>query len=108
MAILAQTTNLERLNIACTIRYFSHYSWRTGKTVEISVRIARHVFRDCYPWFESVGRAKGDIFAGIDLLELSEANFGEAVRVADAAGRAEEMEKQLGIYRKELRRLLSA
>lgn len=108
MALLAQTTNLERLDIASPIGYFSYHSWRTGKPVEIAIKVARHVFRDCYPWLESVGRAKGDIFAAIYLLELSEQNFEQALCTTDAAGREKELEKQLEIYRKELERLLSA
>lgn len=108
MALLAQSTNLERLKIASTIAYFNSLSWSTRKPVEIAVKVARHVFRDCYPWLESVGRAKGDIFAGIDVLELNEKIFGAAIRVDDGTEREEQTEKQFGIYRKELGRLLSA
>ncbi|KAF2416196.1 hypothetical protein EJ08DRAFT_703714 [Tothia fuscella] len=75
MAVLAYATNLERLNIACAVGYFRHYGWRTGKSVAIALKVARKIYRDCYPWLESIGRTKKDVTAGVALLEVSVDNF---------------------------------
>lgn len=98
LAMLTPATGLRRLNIACSIGYFSSYGWRTGKRQEIAHRVARKVFRDCYPFLEAIGRAKGDIAAAVELVEIDERNFSSA---------SEDTEKELALFQKELRRLLS-
>jgi hypothetical protein len=104
MSILAIATNLEKLNIACSVGYFRYYGWRQsrGKSTECAVRVARKVFRDCHPWLEAVGLAKGDITAGIEMITIDEdQNFETNAQGID-------MDVQIDLFKKELRRLLKA
>ena len=98
LAMLIPATGLRRLNIACTVGYFSSYGWRNGKKQEIAHRVARKVFRDCYPFLEAVGRAKGDMAAAVKLVVIDEHNFSQA---------SGDTETELASFQKELRRLLS-
>ena len=98
LAMLAPATELRRLNIACEIGYFSSWSWRGGRKQEIAHRVARKVFRDCYPFLEAYGRAKNDATAGVGLIEIEEANF---------RGASVDIEGAMTSFRKELSRLLA-
>ncbi|ORY18937.1 hypothetical protein BCR34DRAFT_258853 [Clohesyomyces aquaticus] len=102
MAVLAAkgATNLEGFHIENRIGWFSTgWSSRTAEREQkIPKRVARQVYRDCYPWLEAVMAAKGADFA-IDVLGISEENFqywngdfGDAMKM----------------YKRELRRLLGA
>jgi hypothetical protein len=105
MSLLAIATNLEKLNIACSVGYFRYYGgWRysRGKTTECAVRVARKVYRDCHPWLEAVGRTRGDITAGIGMIAIDEEqNF-------EGKGHGVGMDVQMDLFAKELRRLLKA
>jgi hypothetical protein len=96
--LLSPATELRRLNIACSIGYFSSYSWRNGRTQEIPHRVARKVFRDCYPFLETYGKAKGDMQAAVDMIEIDEYNFSHSTQ---------EIKQNLESFRKELLRLLT-
>jgi hypothetical protein len=99
LALLAPATQLRRLNIACRVGYYSSYGWRTGKRQEIAHRVARKVFRDCYPFLEAFGRAKGNVAAAVDLIDIDEQNFRSA---------SNDVEAELRRFREELCRLLKA
>ncbi|CAG8958775.1 hypothetical protein HYFRA_00011725 [Hymenoscyphus fraxineus] len=110
MVLLALTTDLERLNIEGLTGYlFPRRSSLICRRFEIHV--ARDVYRDCYPWLEAVGRSKGDRFAGIGILHLSSdpeyLAILQLLKHGEDGGEDDE-EKPLGVYRKELRRLLSS
>lgn len=97
LAMLTPATELRRLHIACSVGYFSSYGWRNGKKQDIAHRVARKVFRDCYPYLEAYGRVKGDMAAGVDLVEIDEYNFSHS---------SNDIEVEMGSFRNELRRLL--
>ncbi|KIW06448.1 uncharacterized protein PV09_02892 [Verruconis gallopava] len=97
IAMLAPATDLRRLNISCSVGYFSSYSWGTGKKQEIAHRVARKIFRDCYPFLQAYGTAKRDMTAAVNVIEIDENNFRYA-----SADKEKEMEK----FRTELGRLL--
>jgi hypothetical protein len=97
IAMLSSATELRRLSIACKVGYFSTYSWGNGKKQEIAHRVARKIFRDCYPFLEAYGSVKGDPVAGVDLIEIDDSNFSDS---------AAAMEPQMQSFRDELRRLL--
>jgi len=83
MALLAARggTNLTRLNLDCSLGYFHTWSYRPrAKTTPISKRVARKIFRDCYHWLVAVGEAKGDPYAGLDVLKIRQSNFHECAR----------------------------
>lgn len=96
IAMLTPATELRRFNVACQVGYFGSYGWRGGKTQEIAHRVARKIFRDCYPFLEAYGKAKGDVTAGVDIIEINEKNFGWS----------KDAEKELPVFKEELRRLL--
>lgn len=78
MALLAArgVTNLTRLNLDCSLDYFRDWSYTgRGKTTPVPKRVARKVFRDCYHWLIAVGEAKGDPYAALDVLKISDRNF---------------------------------
>ena len=78
MTLLAArgVTNLTRLNIDCNLGYFRNWSYRRREqATPIPKRVARKVFRDCYHWLIAVGEAKGDPYAALDVLKISERNF---------------------------------
>jgi hypothetical protein len=102
-------TNLEKLRISCLVGSF--WSWRrsNGEQADgVPKRVARKVYRDCFLWLETVGRAKlledASRWAGIDVLEISDENYREALQ----AGKSEKdaFEEADIKFRKELKRLL--
>jgi hypothetical protein len=102
-------TNLEKVSISCPIGSF--WSWRRSNEEQankVPKRVARKVYRDCFLWLETVGRAKllegTSRWAGIDVLEISAENYREAL----VPGQSEEdaWEEADIIFRKELKRLL--
>lgn len=97
IAMLTPATQLQRLNIACSIGYFSSYSWRNGRKQEIAHRVARKVFRDCYPFLEAYAQAKDDVDAAVDLVTIDQDNFSMA---------SGNLEKEMDSFKKELGRLL--
>jgi hypothetical protein len=104
MCLLSTSTSLESLNIDCSVGYFRDYGWRrnTRKTTECAVRVARKVFRDCHPWLQAVGRAKGNITAGVDMIKIhAKKNFED---INGGPG----LDVQMDLFKKELRRLLRA
>ena len=101
--------NLERLHINCSLGYFHSWAWRNSNRAQpLPKRVARKVYRDCYPWLEAVGvhRATNpegelnEMHAGIDILEINERNFGP-----DTVSEKEREETHRE-YRKELRKLV--
>jgi hypothetical protein len=101
MSMLGAITNVERLNINCSVGYFRYYSWNRAKKIACAVRVARKIFRDCHPWLEAIGQAKGDVTAGIEMLAIDKKkNFDGS---SDAS-----MNEQMDLFKKELSRLLRA
>lgn len=99
IAMLAPAIGLRELNIDCSIGYFSSYSWRNGKTQEIPHRIARKVFRDCYPLLEAFGKANGGMDVSVKLVSIAESNFS-------MNHKGQSVKEQMEMFRKELGRLL--
>ena len=97
LAMLAPATELRRFNIDCQIGYFSSWGWRNGKKQEIPHRVARKVFRDCYPFLEAFGKAKGDMSAAVELIAIDQYNFNEG---------SQDLEVTMAMFKKELCRLL--
>ena len=106
MSMLAAkgVTNLEKLHINCTIGYFSSYRRTEQEATSVSKRVARKIYRDCFLWLETVGRAKlleGESrWAGIDMLDVNEDNFQQYFSSTDAS------EEGKMAFKKELKRLL--
>ncbi|KAF2472720.1 uncharacterized protein BDR25DRAFT_341597 [Lindgomyces ingoldianus] len=100
MAMLAAkgATELETMHINCSIGHFWSYSWRDkSREQKVPKRVARKVYRECYLWLEAVGRAKGDLRAGVEVLRLCETNF---------EGWDTGVEDGVRMYKEELGRLL--
>jgi hypothetical protein len=104
MTLLASATNLELLDIDCAMGYFSSYYGR--KKQSVPNRVARKAFRDCYPWFEAIGKVKGNADAAVDMIRVHESNFGRNYTRGND-GEKPEMHENLEGFRKELRRLLN-
>ncbi|OCK79626.1 hypothetical protein K432DRAFT_354524 [Lepidopterella palustris CBS 459.81] len=75
-------------------------------------RIARQIYRDGFHWFEAVGTAKGKFDAAVELVDLCAENWQRAYwqraywrREQDQFGQT--ADENLGIFRDELRKLLS-
>jgi hypothetical protein len=106
MSMLAAkgVTNLEKLHINCTIGYFRSYRRTEQEATSVSKRVARKIYRDCFLWLETVGRAKlleGESrWAGIDVLDVNEDNFEQYFSSTDA------LEEGKTTFKKELKRLL--
>jgi hypothetical protein len=103
--------NLERLELDCALGYFHSYGWRTGRTTPVPLRVARKVYRDCYPWMQAMARAKGDMYAAVDILEISGENFRDRMgaRVgtdADLEAWDRQAEEEKAKYKKELKKLI--
>lgn len=104
MTLLASATNLELLDIDCAMGYFLSYG-RMKFTAP--TRAARKAFRDCYPWFEAIGKVKGRPDAAIDFIKVHPSNF--AMGSYYTRGSDEDKEKlreNLAGFQTELRRLL--
>ncbi|KAF2873814.1 hypothetical protein BDV95DRAFT_567806 [Massariosphaeria phaeospora] len=91
-AMLALATNLNKFRVEGTITWGNE-----GK------QVARQMYRDGFPWLEAVGAAKGRLDAAVDVIELCEGNFS---RNTSQASRTTHLEKNLGAFRAELRKLL--
>jgi hypothetical protein len=105
MTLLASATNLELLDIDCAFGYFSSYYGR--KKQSIPNRVARKAFRDCYPWFEAIGKEKGKADAAVEMIQIHESNFGRNYSRGNDVEEPE-MDENLEGFRQELRRLLKA
>lgn len=104
MTLLASATNLELLDIDCAMGYFSSYG---RMKLTAPVRAARKAFRDCYPWFEAIGKVKGRPEAAIDMIKVHSSNFAINSCYTRVTGQDEEgLRELLTIFQKELLRLL--
>jgi hypothetical protein len=104
MSLFAAAVNIEHLRIPGRLGWF--WSSRSGKD-EAAKRLARKVFRDCYPWMMAFGREKGDYTAAVDVIELGDWNFHRQYfqrTLDDNEANALKADKET--YRTELRRLL--
>jgi hypothetical protein len=63
-AVLVQATNLK------TLRLDSNSSWARSPKLA-----AAKLYRDAFPWLEAVGAAKGEVSAGVDMLQLDPDQF---------------------------------
>lgn len=43
--------------------------------MEIHDRVARKVYRDFFPWLETVGRAKENMYEGLRVLDIGDATW---------------------------------
>jgi len=68
--------------------------------------LARKVYRDCYPWIHALGNAKGNRYAALDVVEMSEVNFEAWMDHRPEDVRAEELEKSREEFRDELQSLI--
>jgi hypothetical protein len=101
-------TNLKKLQISCAVGNF--WSWRQDeeRARKVPKRVARKIYRDCFLWLETVGRAKllegASRWAGIDALEISEKNYREALQAGKPV--KDVLEEADSMFKKELKRLL--
>jgi hypothetical protein len=88
--------------------YFYSYSWRGGREQMVPKRVARKVYRECYDWLEVVGGAKADVSKSVEVLRLSEENFGSWVGGTQAGDgtKEEQLERGKKMYKTELLRLV--
>ncbi|KAK4983378.1 hypothetical protein LTR66_008846 [Elasticomyces elasticus] len=92
--LLASVTNLKRFNIDCMIGYFQEPK-----------NMAKRVYRDAHHWFEGIGVAKGDKFAGVKVLDVAQENFDRRCwRITDYEEK--ELPNTRKLFKKELRTLL--
>ena len=91
MALLATcgAVDLNRLSFDTSLGHFWSSSWRNGRTIPIPDRLANKVYRDCHPWLIAVGREKKDLFAGLEILKISDENFRGCSYRAPGAAQAE-------------------
>ncbi|KAK4987149.1 hypothetical protein LTR50_004846 [Elasticomyces elasticus] len=89
--LLASATNLESLYI----------DGIEGDFINLK-SVARRVYRDAHHWFEGIGVAKGDKFAGITVLDISQASGSWLAQNS----RREKLEISKERFRTELRTLL--
>lgn len=100
-------TNLTSLFINCSMGYFTNRSYwgvvgrRQRKETPIPKKIARKVYRDCHLWLEAMGSAHGDLYKGVEVLQLSGEMFTSS---GECWVDVEDEDKTM--YKKELRRLL--
>lgn len=97
LAMLIPATKLRRLNIACVVGYYGNYWNSNRKQQPVEQKVARKVFRDCFPFLEAYGRSKGRMDAGVDVIEIAEENFRNS---------GKEVEKMHEGFRRELSKLL--
>lgn len=111
MALLAAAgvVNLERLNLDCKLNYFWSWGYQQGREDDkpIARRVARKVYRDCYPWLYAVGIAKGDIYGALEVLRISDNNFGASTRREDDEDREKCLEVARETFESELKKLIS-
>jgi len=68
---------------------------------------ADQLYRDAFPWLETVGAAKGKVDAGVDLLHIETDQF-ETSRWVGGAHQSVEGGEQLALYKEHLRKMLGA
>lgn len=98
MAILAVSgvVNLECLNLDCQLGYY-----------RAAGRVAKKVYRDCYPWLHAVGNAKGDVYAALDILQVSDENFPRYVQNETESERVKYYEGEQAAFKRELKRYIA-
>lgn len=92
MTVLAArgVTNLTRLNLDCHVS--GDYNPKN---------VAKQIYRDCYHWLVAVGEAKGNPYAALDVLKVSEFNFysqyggGKRLNGKELEEAEEEMKQEL-------------
>ena len=89
-------TCLDRLYLDCRLRPYG-----TSGTL-----LARKVYRDFYPWIRTMGEAKGNPYAVLDVVKLSEVNFKSWMDQRPEDVRAEELENGRAEFREELESLI--
>lgn len=74
MSLLAAQgcVNLSSLEVADSIGWFcGTSSWRPRSDFyAVHSQVARRVYSDFYPWLEAMGRASGDIYKGLSVLDI--------------------------------------
>ncbi|KAF2444934.1 hypothetical protein P171DRAFT_443870 [Karstenula rhodostoma CBS 690.94] len=103
-------TNLTSLFINCYMGYFINrlsrnfgppWGGRQRKDTPTPKKIARKVYRDCHLWLEAMGSTHGDLYKGVEVLQLSGEMF------TGGGGTWEDVEDEdKAMYKQELRRLL--
>lgn len=70
------TVNLESFVISGTLGHFIQYAWKEpDRMMEIYDRVARKVYKDFYPLLELLGRAKGNVYEGLKVLDIGDATW---------------------------------
>lgn len=110
MALLAAVgvVNLERLDLDCRLGNFWYWAYpRNGRDVKAAgIRLARKVYRDCYPWLYAVGAAKGDIDGAFKVLRICDDNFGPRYHHNENEDREKHMNEAKAVFETELKRLM--
>lgn len=99
-------TNLQSLVIAGSLGWFHSYSWRRpDRAREIYDRVASKVYKDFYPWLETVGIEKGNLYEGVRVLDIEDVNWRNARTGSDKDnGKAARSFK--AAYEKSLKKLI--
>lgn len=70
------TVNLESFVISGSLGRFMQFAWREpSRMMDIHDRVARKVYKDFYPWLEMLGRAKGNMYEGLKVLDIGDATW---------------------------------
>lgn len=99
-------TNLTSLFINCSMGYFHYRGYRRGngrKESPPAKKIARKVYRDCHLWLETMGSCYGDVYKGLEVLQLSGEMF-----LGNESSWEDVQDDDKAMYEEELRRLLRA
>lgn len=82
------------------------YTWRPkGRAMEIHDRVARKVYRAFYPWLETVGRAKGNRYEGLKVLDIGNATW-RGTSAHPKLDNGEEEKSLKAAYEKSLKKLI--
>ena len=96
-------TNLERLTFDFALSSsFVYYGCRGGSAPPGPERLARMVYRNCYPWLDAVAAAKGDRNAGVDVLKMNNYNFHAYVEYRRSTGGGKEVYAEVLARAKEI------
>lgn len=105
MAMLAAkgVTELQSLYINCMMGYF-------GYRTDVSLMVAKKVYRDCHVWIEAVGASSGQRNKAVDILEINLSVYRRSGHwdhgATASAEDADRHAKGMTAFRKELLRLV--
>lgn len=99
--------NLNSLEVADALGWFHTYGGLGSerKNQAIHDRVARKVYSDFYPWLEAVGRASGNMYKGLSVLDIGVATWQRSSASAYLDGQEKEA-SLISAYHKALKKLI--